>query len=264
MQNSSEAQSSGANLDQAAPFAVAPPLTFQDLPGLQMKCCTRNSGDSRNSSGDSQRVYLFREAFSAFAGEAGLSAASRDQMKARLGGKGAGLAEMTASGVNVPPGLTITTDTCLDYYRGGQVMPAGLMEEVTVKLSQVEARVGRRLGDAALPLLVSVRSGAKFSMPGMMDTILNLGLNDATVKGLALLTENDRFAWDSYRRFIQMYGNVVLEIPKEDFEHLISALKQERGVTLDNELTAEALQELVGSYKALVEARTGNLARALG
>ena len=257
MQNSSEAQSSGANLDQAAPFAVAPPLTFQDLPGLQMKCCTRNSGDSRNSSGDSQRVYLFREAFSAFAGEAGLSAASRDQMKARLGGKGAGLAEMTASGVNVPPGLTITTDTCLDYYRGGQVMPAGLMEEVTVKLSQVEARVGRRLGDAALPLLVSVRSGAKFSMPGMMDTILNLGLNDATVKGLALLTDNDRFAWDSYRRFIQMYGNVVLEIPKEDFEHLISALKQERGVTLDNELTAEALQELVGSYKALVEARTG-------
>lgn len=209
------------------------------------------------------RVYLFDEAFRAFAGvnaetgERYIDSAIRETMKSILGGKGAGLAEMTAAGVSVPPGLTITTDNCIDYYKSGKQMPVGLFEEVLGKLAAVESALARRLGDPALPLLVSVRSGAKFSMPGMMDTILNLGLNDKTVDGLALLTQNPRFAWDSYRRFIQMYGNVVLEIPKDSFEHILSWVKQAVGATQDNELTAENFQTIVASYKALVEERTG-------
>ncbi|MBP9093194.1 pyruvate, phosphate dikinase [bacterium] len=214
-------------------------------------------------------VFLFPEAYQFFTGQvfaghathSGLSSSQRETMRALLGGKGAGLAEMTASGVSVPPGLTITTETCLAYYNqnGGSKLPEGLFEQVLVKLANVEAALDRRLGDAKKPLLLSVRSGAKFSMPGMMDTILNLGLNDTTVKALAKATDNPRFAYDSYRRFIQMYGNVVLDIAKESFEHLLQELKAASGVTQDNELTATNLKELVRRYKELVLKETGQV-----
>jgi len=204
-------------------------------------------------------VFLFPEAYAAFASpdNASLTSKQREEMRALLGGKGAGLAEMTASGVSVPPGLTITTASCLAYYAGGSKLPEGLFEQVLHKLTEVEVALDRRLGDVKKPLLLSVRSGAKFSMPGMMDTILNLGLNDATVKALAKATDNPRFAWDSYRRFIQMYGNVVLDISKESFEHLLHDLKTTSGVTQDNELTATNLKELVRRYKELVLKETG-------
>jgi pyruvate,orthophosphate dikinase len=206
-------------------------------------------------------VFLFPEAYQAFAGSAhgDLDSSKREAMRALLGGKGAGLAEMTASGVSVPPGLTITTETCRAYYNqvGGSKLPEGLFEQVLVKLADVETALDRRLGDVKKPLLLSVRSGAKFSMPGMMDTILNLGLNDTTVKALAKATDNPRFAYDSYRRFIQMYGNVVLDIAKESFEHLLQDLKASSGVTQDNELTATNLKELVRRYKELVLKETG-------
>jgi hypothetical protein len=155
-------------------------------------------------------VFLFPEAYQAFAGSAhgDLSSSQREAMRALLGGKGAGLAEMTASGVSVPPGLTITTETCRAYYTGGSKLPDGLFEQVLVKLADVEVALDRRLGDVKNPLLLSVRSGAKFSMPGMMDTILNLGLNDDHRRRPwpKPPVTNPRFAYDSYRRFIQMYG----------------------------------------------------------
>lgn len=201
-----------------------------------------------------KKVYLFADAYKAFLGDATtLSDSVRSAMKEALGGKGAGLAEMTASGVNVPPGLTILTSCCRDYHNNGQKMPAGLFEEVLETLKSVEKAVDRKLGDVQKPLLVSVRSGAKFSMPGMMDTILNLGLNDETVEGLAKMTSNPRFAWDSYRRFIQMYSNVVLEIHKDKFEDLLDDMKDDLGLKSDPELTAENLKELVAQYKQLVQ-----------
>ena len=140
------------------------------------------------------------------------------EMRDLLGGKGANVAEMTRLGLPVPKGFTITTETCIDYLDGGHAFPAGLDEEVSEHLAALEEAVGKRLGDSENPLLVSVRSGAKFSMPGMMDTVLNLGLNDASVEGLAARTGNPRFAYDSYRRFIQMFGDVVAEVTKEHFE----------------------------------------------
>src|SRR6201993_3675971 len=143
-------------------------------------------------------------------------------MKDLLGGKGANLAEMTNMGLPVPPGFTITTEACLASLRGGG-FPDGLMEEVEAHLGRLEATMGKKLGDRADPLLVSVRSGAKFSMPGMMDTVLNLGLNDRSVEGLATRTGNPRFAWDCYRRFLQMFGSVVLGLEKSDFEHELEA-----------------------------------------
>jgi pyruvate,orthophosphate dikinase len=191
------------------------------------------------------RVYLFAEAYRVFAGD-------RTIMRERLGGKGAGLAEMISAGVNVPPGMTILTDCCRQYYEAGKQVPSGLFEEVWAKLKEIESTLGCRLGDPKRPLLLSVRSGAKFSMPGMMDTILNLGLNASTVEALAKLTGNARFAWDSYRRFIQMYGNVVLDINKDCFEDLLEDMKDELGIKLDTELTAEHLMELVEKYKKLV------------
>jgi pyruvate,orthophosphate dikinase len=139
-------------------------------------------------------------------------------MKDTLGGKGAGLAEMSRAGVPVPPGFTIATDVCNIYFNNNNQVPQEINEEMIAALRKLEDAMGKKLGDPADPLLVSVRSGAKFSMPGMMDTILNLGLNDETVKGLAAKSGNPRFAYDCYRRFIQMFGNVVLEIPKHDFD----------------------------------------------
>src|SRR5437016_8226996 len=139
-------------------------------------------------------------------------------MKGLLGGKGANLAEMSNIGLPVPPGFTITTEVCTEYYKTGKKLPSELAGEVRTAMADIEKALGKKFGDPANPLLVSVRSGAKFSMPGMMDTILNLGLNDRTVEGLVSLTNDRRFALDSYRRFIQMFGNVVLNIPKEKFE----------------------------------------------
>src|SRR5881409_1329593 len=156
-------------------------------------------------------------------------------MRDLLGGKGAGLAEMSRIGLPVPPGFTITTEACLEYYRRSRQFPAGLMDEVGQKTHLLEERTGKRFGDAAKPLLVSVRSGAKFSMPGMMDTVLNLGLNHTTVEGLARAAGDPRFAYDSYRRFMQMFGNVVLGIKHEQFEEMLLAAKRRRGVTQDTE-----------------------------
>ncbi|MBS1957753.1 MAG: pyruvate, phosphate dikinase [Cyanobacteria bacterium SZAS-4] len=178
-------------------------------------------------------------------------------MRDTLGGKGAGLAEMTSSGVNVPPGLTITTNVCREYYDNGKKVPDGLYSDVMEALKDVEAKVDRRLGDLEKPLLLSVRSGAKFSMPGMMDTILNLGLNDQTVESLAKLSNNPRFAYDSYRRFIQMFSNVVLDIHKDKFEDLLEDMKDEIGKSLDTDLTADDWKKLVVEYKALVKKESG-------
>ena len=173
-------------------------------------------------------------------------------MKELLGGKGAGLAEMTAAHLPVPRGFTITTEACLRFYDAGKAFPEGLQPQVDVALAELEKRTKKTFGDPANPLLVSVRSGARVSMPGMMDTILNLGLNDRTVSGLASLTKNDRFAWDAYRRFIMMFSTVVLGIEKEHFEDLIDARKAELGVKNDPDLDATSWQALVEKFKAVV------------
>ncbi|MFH1258546.1 MAG: pyruvate, phosphate dikinase [Elusimicrobiota bacterium] len=179
------------------------------------------------------------------------------KMKDLLGGKGAGLAEMTNAGVPVPPGFTVTTDVCRYYYAHDKKLPQEFEEQFKLSLAKLEKTMGKKFGDLDSPLLVSVRSGAKFSMPGMMDTILNLGLNDQAVEGLAKSTGNPRFAWDAYRRFIQMFGNVVMEISKEDFEHLLSKKKSDRGVKLDTDLNADDLKELVTGYKKIYQEKTG-------
>jgi pyruvate,orthophosphate dikinase len=175
------------------------------------------------------------------------------EMRDLLGGKGAGLAEMTRLGLPVPPGFTITTEACRAYTEAGR-LSAGLMESVAEYLEVLEGVTGKRLGDSDNPLLVSVRSGAAVSMPGMMDTVLNLGLNDAAVAGLARRTGDERFAYDSYRRFIQMFGDIVLKIPHESFEEALEILKDERRVEEDPQLEAADLKELVNVYKEIVEA----------
>ena len=178
-------------------------------------------------------------------------------MKDLLGGKGAGLAEMTNAGLPVPPGFTITTEACNRYYASNLTVPAAVDTEMLERLRRLEKIAGASFGSLERPLLLSVRSGAKFSMPGMMDTILNLGLNDATVQALDRQTGNGRFAFDSYRRFIQMFGNVVLEISKDAFEAELDEVKQEYGVTLDTELGEEALREVVVRYKDVVRLKSG-------
>src|SRR5262245_2688391 len=177
-------------------------------------------------------------------------------MKDLLGGKGSGLAEMTNAGLPVPPGFTISTEVCNIYYERNKKIPAGIDAEIGNHLKNLEKTAGATLGSTKNPLLVSVRSGAKFSMPGMMDTILNLGLNDDAVEGLKSRTNNGRFAFDSYRRFIQMFGNVVLEIPKESFEHEFDGVKSARGTKLDTDLDENALREVVERYKGVVQRRT--------
>jgi pyruvate,orthophosphate dikinase len=178
-------------------------------------------------------------------------------MKDLLGGKGSGLAEMTNAGLPVPPGFTISTEVCNIYYKEKQKIPAAIDREIADNLKKLEKAAGATLGSAENPLLVSVRSGAKFSMPGMMDTILNLGLNDRAVEGLKRRTSNGRFALDSYRRFIQMFGNVVLEIPKDAFEHELDAVKKARGAKLDTDLDEAALREVVERYKKIVKSKSG-------
>ena len=178
-------------------------------------------------------------------------------MKDLLGGKGANLAEMTKLGLPVPPGFTITTEACRAYLKDSTV-PESLATEVTTALRGVEDQMGRHLGDPSDPLLVSVRSGAKFSMPGMMETVLNIGLNDKSVLGLAAVSGNERFAWDSYRRLIQMFGKTVLDIDGDLFSDALDNLKAERGVKGDTELTAEDLKGLVETFKGIVKEQTGN------
>ena len=178
-------------------------------------------------------------------------------MRDLLGGKGANLAEMTNAGLPVPPGFTVSTEACAVYYAQRRRVPAALEREMEAQLRKLERLVGAKLGAADRPLLVSVRSGAKFSMPGMMDTILNLGLNDRAVEGLKVRTSNGRFAFDSYRRFIQMFGGVVLEIPKEAFDEAFDAVKAARGAALDTDLDETALREVVERFKAVVERASG-------
>jgi pyruvate,orthophosphate dikinase len=195
----------------------------------------------------SQRVYLFG------AGKADGKAGMRDL----LGGKGANLAEMASLGLPVPPGFTITTEVCTAYYANGRTLPDGLKREVDAALAHIGKAVGATFGDVATPLLVSVRSGARASMPGMMDTILNLGLNDATVKGLAAKSGNERFAYDSYRRFIQMYSNVVLDVDHGVFEDILDTHKNLNGFSLDTDLGAEHWLEVLDAYKEAVVRETG-------
>ena len=179
------------------------------------------------------------------------------KMKDLLGGKGAGLAEMTNAGLPVPPGFTISTEVCNIYYKEKQKIPAAIDREIAEHVKKLEKAAGATLGSTENPLLVSVRSGAKFSMPGMMDTILNLGLNDDAVEGLKRRTTNGRFAYDSYRRFIQMFGNVVLEIPKDVFEHEFEAVKKARGAKIDTDLDEAALRDVVERYKKVVKNKSG-------
>ena len=181
----------------------------------------------------------------------------RAEMRNLLGGKGANLAEMASIGLPVPPGFTITTEVCTHYYDNGQNYPATLLADVKAALGRIEAAVGLKFGDTEKPLLVSVRSGARVSMPGMMDTVLNLGLNDATVEGLAIASGDARFAWDSYRRFIQMYGAVVLDVDHHRFEDIIEGVKLDRGVAEDTALTADDWKIVASGYKDVVAESTG-------
>src|SRR5947208_13848708 len=208
---------------------------------------------SRNGKAAKKQVYHF-----------GNGRADGDgKMKPLLGGKGANLAEMTRIGLPVPPGFTITTEVCTAYYQNGKKLPPGLMEEVQANISKLERELGKRFSDPRNPLLVAVRSGARDSMPGMMDTILNLGLNDTTVEALKNATQNGRFAWDCYRRFVQMYGDVVMGVQKrhenehEPFDEVMDHLKHERHVREDTDLSEEQLRELVKRFKSLIKERTG-------
>ncbi len=208
----------------------------------------RVAGKSRTSNPKSrQHVYFFG---------AGKADGNR-YMKDLLGGKGSGLAEMTNAGLPVPPGFTISTEVCTIYYEQKAKIPGAIDREIEQNLKKLEKTAGATLGSTENPLLVSVRSGAKFSMPGMMDTILNLGLNDQAVEGLKSRTKNGRFAFDSYRRFIQMFGNVVLEIGKDAFEHEFEAVKKSAHARLDTDLDEKALRDVVARYKKLVKSRAG-------
>jgi len=201
-----------------------------------------STGRRTEGSASQRRVFFFG------AGRADGSA----ELKSLLGGKGANLAEMTSIGIPVPPGFTISTDVCPEFNRRGHKLPVDVRADVLTALANVEKLMDRRFGDPEKPLLVSIRSGARASMPGMMDTVLNLGLNDETVRGLAAMAD-ERFAFDSYRRFIQMYGDVVLDIPHDRFEHYLDAEKEASNVKLDTDLSAEALQRVVAGYLEIVE-----------
>src|SRR3989440_4163449 len=188
-------------------------------------------------------VYLFEE--------------GNKDMRDLLGGKGAGVAEMTRAGLPVPPGFTITTEACNAYYASGKRFPDGMWEQALEALHHVEEKTGKKLGDVKNPLLVSVRSGAKFSMPGMMDTVLNLGLNPQTLEGLAKLTSDRRFALDAYRRFAQMYGKIVLGIEAEKFEKRLELAKEKAKVKTDPELKPEQLEKMVKEFKDIILKESG-------
>ena len=189
-------------------------------------------------------VYLFTEG-------------NRD-MREVLGGKGANLAEMTNAGMPVPQGFTISTEACTQYYNDGRQINDEIMNQIYEYIGKMEEVVGKQFGSVENPLLVSVRSGSRASMPGMMDTILNLGLNDEVVEGLAKLTGNPRFAYDSYRRFVQMFSDVVMEMSKTYFDSIIEEMKEAKGVKLDVELDADDLKELVVKFKSLYKEKMGS------
>src|ERR1700686_2268345 len=201
------------------------------------------SGAQRNGSTTEQWVYMAEDA----------PAANRDL----LGGKGAGLAAMTQAGLPVPPAFTITTAACNAFQDAGGQFPAGLWGQTLAVLEKIEQKSARQLGDPANPLLVSVRSGARESMPGMMDTVLNLGLNDETVQGLSRQTSNERFAWDAYRRFVQMFGRIVLNVSGDKLDHVFDAAKDAAGTTQDTDLTAAQLRAATQQLKELVQRETG-------
>ena len=214
----------------------------------QRGSCSRVEADDELGSVAKKHVYFFG---------CGRADGNRD-MKDLLGGKGSGLAEMTNAGLPVPPGFTISTEVCNIYYREKSKIPATIDREIDEHVKKLENAAGSTLGSSDKSLLVAVRSGSKFSMPGMMDTILNLGLNDKAVEGLKRRTNNGRFAFDSYRRFIQMFGNVVLGIPKDVFEHEFEVVKKAAGASLDTDLDESALREVVSRYKVVAKAKTGN------
>jgi len=197
-------------------------------------------------------VYLFDEV-----DEAERYAGSWEGVRGLLGGKGAGLADMTRAKLPVPPGFTITTEACNAFYDNGQQFPEGMWEQTLEALKKIEAETGKKFGDPQNPLLVSVRSGAKFSMPGMMDTVLNLGLNRETLEGLAKLTGNPRFAWDAYRRFVQLFGKIVMGVDGEKFEHVMTEAKAKTAGGQDTDLTTEDLQAIVQEFKAIIKKETG-------
>ena len=188
-------------------------------------------------------VYLFKE--------------GNATMRELLGGKGANLAEMTNIGLPVPQGFTVSTEACTRYYEDGQSINDDIVKEINAALAETEIICGKKFGDLENPFLVSVRSGARASMPGMMDTILNLGLNDVAVKGLAKQTGNERFAYDSYRRFIQMFSDVVMEIKKSNFEGALNKMKEAKGAQYDTDLTADDLKELVEIFKGIYKKEKG-------
>ena len=192
---------------------------------------------------DKKYLYLFSE--------------GNKDMREILGGKGANLAEMTNAGMPVPQGFTISTEACTQYYNDGRQINEGIMADIYEYIGKMEEIVGKKFGDPANPLLVSVRSGARASMPGMMDTILNLGLNDEVVEGLAKKTGNPRFAYDSYRRFVQMFSDVVMEMNKSEFEKIIDEMKEAKGVTQDVELDADDMKALVAKFKSLYKEKMG-------
>ena len=188
-------------------------------------------------------VYLFKE--------------GNGSMRELLGGKGANLAEMTNLGMPVPYGFTVSTEACTRYYEDGRKISDEIQEQIYAGLAQLEAQAGKKFGDPVNPLLVSVRSGARASMPGMMDTILNLGLNDVVVEGLAKKTGNPRFAYDSYRRFVQMFSDVVMELSKKDFEKIIDEMKEEKGIKLDTEFDADDMKKMAARFKAYYKEQKG-------
>jgi pyruvate,orthophosphate dikinase len=200
-----------------------------------------------------QWVYLFNEVEAVEKTVGG----DWDNVRGLLGGKGANLAEMTRLGIPVPPGFTITTEACNAYLEGGNNFPEGLWDQVLAALKETEKAAGKKFGGSENPLLVSCRSGAKFSMPGMMDTVLNIGLNDQTAAAMIKLTNNERFVWDAYRRLVQMFGTVVLEIPDEPFEEALADIKREKGAKSDTDLTAEDLKELTQIFKKVVRKQKG-------
>ena len=204
---------------------------------------TRTGLDEAVKQSPRKWVYLFSE--------------GNAKMRDLLGGKGAGVAEMTNAGLPVPPGFTITTEACNAYYEDGKKFPQGVWEQVKEAVKIIEQQTGKRFGDKENPLLVSVRSGAKFSMPGMMDTVLNLGINDETVLGLITLTGDERFAYDAYRRFIQMFSKIVLDTDPRDFEHLLDTYRERAGVKTDAELSAADLKKLVSEFKGIAEKQSG-------
>ncbi len=221
-------------MDQMEKVSVSTTRLYNDFPRPPAK---QVSGDEKKS------IWFFED------GSAG--------MLDLLGGKGAGLAEMTRAGLPVPPGFTLTTEVCLAFYDAGRKLPGAIPAQLRTSMAELERRTGKGFGQAHDPLLVSVRSGARVSMPGMMDTILNLGLNDETVVGLAKLTANPRFAYDAYRRFMAMFGNIVLGIPKDEFDHVVDEAKQKAGVASDPELSADRWKEVIAQYREIVRVHTG-------